>query len=131
MVMETIDKVISNLGAADIDARLEELLVDGILYAFQEQVRGAGHLSWCSAVSHRACNGLCVFVAAAYKGMRGVWVNGGKWPAARLPGSAQYSSGHCVLWTLTLPAMRKHSLPAVDTTGVCALWLRRSVTMPT
>lgn len=38
MVMETIDKVISNLGAADIDARLEELLVDGILYAFQEQV---------------------------------------------------------------------------------------------
>lgn len=36
--METIDKVISNLGAADIDARLEELLVDGILYAFQEQV---------------------------------------------------------------------------------------------
>jgi len=40
MVMETIDKVISNLGAADIDARLEELLVDGILYAFQEQVRG-------------------------------------------------------------------------------------------
>jgi hypothetical protein len=41
MVMETIDKVISNLGAADIDARLEELLVDGILYAFQEQVRMA------------------------------------------------------------------------------------------
>lgn len=38
MVMETIDKVISSLGAADIDARLEELLVDGILYAFQEQV---------------------------------------------------------------------------------------------
>lgn len=36
--METIDKVISSLGAADIDARLEELLVDGILYAFQEQV---------------------------------------------------------------------------------------------
>lgn len=41
MVMETIDKVISALGAADIDARLEELLVDGILYAFQEQVGGA------------------------------------------------------------------------------------------
>lgn len=38
MVMETIDKVISALGAADIDARLEELLIDGILYAFQEQV---------------------------------------------------------------------------------------------
>jgi splicing factor 3B subunit 1 len=43
MVMETIDKVISNLGAADIDARLEELLVDGILYAFQEQV-GQGQI---------------------------------------------------------------------------------------
>ena len=26
-----------NLGAADIDARLEEQLIDGILYAFQEQ----------------------------------------------------------------------------------------------
>lgn len=37
MVMETIDKVVSNLGTADIDARLEELLIDGILYAFQEQ----------------------------------------------------------------------------------------------
>eukprot|EP00198_Chlamydomonas_reinhardtii_P011225 XP_001700562.1 nuclear pre-mRNA splicing factor, component of splicing factor 3b [Chlamydomonas reinhardtii] len=38
MVMETIDKVITELGAADVDARLEELLIDGILYAFQEQV---------------------------------------------------------------------------------------------
>ena len=37
MVMETIDKVIESLGTADVDARLEELLVDGILYAFQEQ----------------------------------------------------------------------------------------------
>lgn len=37
MVMETIEKVVTNLGAADIDARLEELLIDGILYAFQEQ----------------------------------------------------------------------------------------------
>mmetsp|Transcript_7474 Transcript_7474/g.12384 ORF Transcript_7474/g.12384 Transcript_7474/m.12384 type:complete len:933 (+) Transcript_7474:2-2800(+) len=37
MVMETIEKVIQNLGAADIDQRMEEQLVDGILYAFQEQ----------------------------------------------------------------------------------------------
>ncbi|KAI8968268.1 splicing factor 3B subunit 1 [Mycotypha africana] len=37
MVMETTEKIISNLGAADIDPRLEELLIDGILYAFQEQ----------------------------------------------------------------------------------------------
>lgn len=38
MVMETIDKVVRQLGTADIDARLEELLIDGILYAYQEQV---------------------------------------------------------------------------------------------
>jgi splicing factor 3B subunit 1 len=37
MVMETIEKVVVNLGASDIDSRLEELLIDGILYAFQEQ----------------------------------------------------------------------------------------------
>lgn len=37
MVMETIDKVISSLGVSDIDARLEEVLIDGFLYAFQEQ----------------------------------------------------------------------------------------------
>jgi splicing factor 3B subunit 1 len=37
MVMETIEKVVASLGASDIDARLEELLIDGILYAFQEQ----------------------------------------------------------------------------------------------
>ncbi|KAJ8652471.1 hypothetical protein O0I10_011867 [Lichtheimia ornata] len=37
MVMETIENIVSNLGAADIDPRLEELLIDGILYAFQEQ----------------------------------------------------------------------------------------------
>ena len=37
MVMETITKIIEKLGTADIDARLEELLIDGVLYAFQEQ----------------------------------------------------------------------------------------------
>ncbi|KAF2204494.1 ARM repeat-containing protein [Delitschia confertaspora ATCC 74209] len=37
MAVETIDKVIGSLGAADIDQRLEEQLVDGILTAFQEQ----------------------------------------------------------------------------------------------
>lgn len=31
-------QVVSNLGASDVDARLEELLIDGVLYAFQEQV---------------------------------------------------------------------------------------------
>ena len=29
--------MLGNLGAADIDSRLEEQLIDGILYAFQEQ----------------------------------------------------------------------------------------------
>ncbi|KAF8695941.1 hypothetical protein HU200_036817 [Digitaria exilis] len=37
MVMETIEKVVANLGVSDVDARLEEMLIDGILYAFQEQ----------------------------------------------------------------------------------------------
>jgi len=37
MVMETIEKVISALGANDIDERLEVQLIDGIIYAFQEQ----------------------------------------------------------------------------------------------
>ncbi|KAI9099335.1 armadillo-type protein [Phlyctochytrium arcticum] len=37
MVMETIDKVVSELGTSDVDARLEVTLIDGVLYAFQEQ----------------------------------------------------------------------------------------------
>ena len=35
--MESIEKIMGNLGSADIDSRLEEQLIDGILYAFQEQ----------------------------------------------------------------------------------------------
>ncbi|KAL7424559.1 U2 snRNP component prp10 [Cryptotrichosporon argae] len=37
MVMETITKVVNNNGAADVDERLEVLLIDGIIFAFQEQ----------------------------------------------------------------------------------------------
>ncbi|KAJ1960142.1 U2 snRNP component prp10 [Dipsacomyces acuminosporus] len=37
MVMEAINKIIKNLGAMDVEGRLEELLMDGVLYAFQEQ----------------------------------------------------------------------------------------------
>lgn len=49
MVLETIKRVLDNLGASDIDERLEERLLDGILYAFQEQavdasVSGSGSL---------------------------------------------------------------------------------------
>ena len=37
MCLETIEKVIALLGAADIAERLEERLIDGVLFAFQEQ----------------------------------------------------------------------------------------------
>ncbi|KAJ2323899.1 U2 snRNP component prp10, partial [Coemansia sp. RSA 2673] len=37
MVMETITRIVSSLGGMDIEGRLEELLMDGVLYAFQEQ----------------------------------------------------------------------------------------------
>ena len=37
MTVETIEKLIASLGAADISERLEERLIDGVLYAFQEQ----------------------------------------------------------------------------------------------
>lgn len=45
MVMESIEKIMGNLGAADIDSRLEEQLIDGILYAFQEQTTEVKRLS--------------------------------------------------------------------------------------
>ncbi|KAJ4455960.1 putative Splicing factor 3B subunit 1 [Paratrimastix pyriformis] len=38
MAMETIEKTVQNLGTSDIDTRLEEQLIDGILYSYQEQV---------------------------------------------------------------------------------------------
>ncbi|KAK2590349.1 U2 snRNP component prp10 [Conoideocrella luteorostrata] len=37
MTVETTEKIVASLGAADIGERLEERLVDGILHAFQEQ----------------------------------------------------------------------------------------------
>ncbi|KAK9494762.1 armadillo-type protein [Lipomyces doorenjongii] len=37
MGVETIEKVVAALGATDISERLEERLIDGILFAFQEQ----------------------------------------------------------------------------------------------
>ena len=39
MVMETIENIVSLMGANEIDSRLEEQLIDGILYAFQEQTQ--------------------------------------------------------------------------------------------
>jgi splicing factor 3B subunit 1 len=37
MTVETVDKIISTLGAHDVDQRLEEQLIDGVLVAFQDQ----------------------------------------------------------------------------------------------
>lgn len=37
IVMETLEKIVSTFGVADINAKLEERLMDGILFAFQEQ----------------------------------------------------------------------------------------------
>ena len=42
LVMEAIEKIVAALGVADIDARLEEQLMDGAIYAFQEQ-QGTPH----------------------------------------------------------------------------------------
>lgn len=35
MVMECVENILLNFGASDIDSRLEEQLIDGIMYAFQ------------------------------------------------------------------------------------------------
>ena len=59
MVMETIDKIMSNLGAADIDSRLEEQLIDGILYAFQEQTTEVSTHTHAHACTH---TGMGVFI---------------------------------------------------------------------
>jgi splicing factor 3B subunit 1 len=37
MTVETVEKIVASLGAADIGERLEERLIDGILHAFHEQ----------------------------------------------------------------------------------------------
>ncbi|KIH69341.1 HEAT repeat protein [Ancylostoma duodenale] len=39
MVMETVENIVALQGANEIDSRLEEQLIDGILYAFQEQTQ--------------------------------------------------------------------------------------------
>jgi splicing factor 3B subunit 1 len=37
MVMDAIEQIVATLGVADVDGPLEEQLIDGVLYAFQEQ----------------------------------------------------------------------------------------------
>jgi len=34
--METVERIVSSFGVSDINAKLEERLMDGILHAFQE-----------------------------------------------------------------------------------------------
>lgn len=53
MVMETIGKVVADLGVSDVDANLEEILVDGILHAFLEQTSDDGNVM---------LNGFCAVV---------------------------------------------------------------------
>merc|ERR1719242_2551672 len=43
MVMETIDSIVEKMGVADVDQKLEEFLIDGILYAFQSEGPIRGH----------------------------------------------------------------------------------------
>ena len=38
IVIETMERIIASYGVADIDAKLEDRLMDGILFAFSEQV---------------------------------------------------------------------------------------------
>merc|ERR1719510_328070 len=42
--METIDSIVEKMGVADVDQKLEEFLIDGILYAFQEQTGEDSHV---------------------------------------------------------------------------------------
>lgn len=42
MVMETVENIIALMGTSEIDSRLEVQLIDGILYAFQEQTQEVG-----------------------------------------------------------------------------------------
>jgi splicing factor 3B subunit 1 len=64
MVMETIKRVLENLGASDIDQRLEERLIDGILYAFQEQAVDAAHTGGNSKESQVMLDGFGVVIRA-------------------------------------------------------------------
>jgi splicing factor 3B subunit 1 len=36
IVLETIEKIVSQFGVADVDAKLEERMLEGVLFAFQE-----------------------------------------------------------------------------------------------
>jgi splicing factor 3B subunit 1 len=45
MVLDTVERIVTNLGVADVDQRLEEQMVDGMLYVFQEQAEGDAHSS--------------------------------------------------------------------------------------
>jgi splicing factor 3B subunit 1 len=60
MALETIEKTLGALGAADVSPRLEEQLMDGLLYAFQEQgaVAGGGDDAAAAPADAAAAKGL-------------------------------------------------------------------------
>mmetsp|Transcript_17135 Transcript_17135/g.25961 ORF Transcript_17135/g.25961 Transcript_17135/m.25961 type:complete len:1257 (+) Transcript_17135:17-3787(+) len=64
MAMQTTQKILTNLGAGDIDERLEERLIDGILYAFQEQAVDASITSATSRESQIMLDGFGIVVNA-------------------------------------------------------------------
>lgn len=59
MLLLLLLQVVTNLGAADIDPRLEERLLDGMLYAFQEQVRERGSACMLTPPSVRPVSSVC------------------------------------------------------------------------
>ena len=61
MVMETVEQIITNLGTSDIDYRLEERLIDGMIYAFQEQT-SEDNVSMLNGTSVTVCLFVCCFV---------------------------------------------------------------------
>lgn len=71
MVMETIEKIMGNLGAADIDHKLEEQLIDGILYAFQEQTTEVSVSK--KSYYYSRCQYYCLFGVSVIKMIKGAF----------------------------------------------------------
>ena len=60
----------ANLGAADIDSRLEEQLIDGILYAFQEQTNEV-----CNIIANQYKIKTLMMSFCAMKGLPNISIN--------------------------------------------------------
>ena len=64
LVMDAVRRILREQGAADVDARLEELLVDGALYAYQEQGDDDGDEKSNSASSKIVLDGFGAIVSS-------------------------------------------------------------------